>query len=283
VEAPPRSERPASRTALGVAALRATHQLFDDEPKILADPISGRLVGPAALETLRGQLTELAGEARRSLRAQVLLRSRFAEDRLADAVRRGVRQAVVLGAGLDTFAYRQPDWAGALRLFEVDHPASQADKRRRLAQAAVPIPANLDYVAIDFERVSLAEGLRASVLDFASPAFFTCLGVMVYLEAAAVDAIFALVAGFPAGSEIVFTFSQPGAAGSPTALRAAQAGEPWRSHVTPDTLRARLDSLGFSRLDILDQAAARAAYFREPRRDGLAPPARASIAAAMVG
>jgi len=275
-------ERGPSRTALGVAALRAFHQLADDEPKILDDPIAARLLDAPTLDAIRKGGGETWSEERRALRAHVLLRSRYAEDRLAEAVRRGVRQLVILGAGLDTFAYRQPAWARDLRIFEVDHQATQADKRRRLDQGGVPIPANLTYVAIDFERVSLREGLRASALDFTRPAVFTCLGVLVYLTEEAADAIFELVASFPAGSEIAFTFSSSQASQSITAVRAAEAGEPWRTHVDPATLREKLRAMGFSTVAFLEPEDAERRYFARARRDGLTAPRRTSIAAAVV-
>ena len=274
-------ERGASRTALGVAALRALHLIADDEPKILRDPIAGRLLGDEGARSIQP-----GGRARdaslKPLRAQVLLRSRYAEDRLAEAVKRGVRQCVILGAGLDTFAYRQPEWAAPLRLFEVDHSASQADKRARLERAGVAVPANLDYVAIDFETTSLRDGLAASALDFDQPTFFTCLGVMVYLTPEAVDAIFDLVASFPASSEIAFTYSPPQLRPSATAARAAAQGEPWLSRISQGDLTRQLKRLGFADVAFLDYEQARRAYFPARRLDGLEPPRRGTIAAAVV-
>jgi methyltransferase (TIGR00027 family) len=195
------TERDASRTALGVAAIRAIHQLLDGEPKILHDPIAARLLDPDVLGAISTGAARTEDPAVRALRSRVVLRSRYAEDRLALAAGRGVRQLVVLGAGLDTFAYRQPCWARQLSIFEVDHPASQADKRARLRRAGVPTPPNLQFAPIDFETISLGGGLRASTLDFRTPTFFSCLGVLVYLTREAVDAVFDLVAGFPSGSE----------------------------------------------------------------------------------
>src|SRR5271163_808264 len=219
-------ERNSSRTALGVASLRAVHQLLDGEPKILDDPIAARLLDASVIEEIHTIPARIHESMARGLRSHVVLRSRFAEERMAQAVERGVRQCVILGAGFDTFAYRQPDWARDLRIYEVDHQATQEDKRRRLRSAGIPVPANLEFVAIDFERVSLYEGLLTSSLNFSEPAFFSCLGVLVYLTREAVDAVFQLVAGYPVGSEIVFTFSLPESAlsGNEAANRAALAG-----------------------------------------------------------
>ena len=271
--------RHASRTALGVAALRAVHRLIDGEPKILDDPIAALLLDDDDGRQLFARVREPDVLA---LRSRVLLQSRFAEERMAEAVRRGVCQCVVLGAGFDTFAYRQPEWARSLRIYEVDHLATQTEKRRRLGKAGVLMPSNLEFVAIDFESVSLPDGLRTSSLDFSQPTFFSCLGVLVYLTREAADAIFALVGGFPAGSEIVFTFSTPDAAISNWADRVKHLGEPWRTHFEPDALMGDLHALGFSEILLLTTDAAEQAYFHS-RNDGLHAPRNASIAAAVVG
>ncbi len=277
-----KQRRATSRTALGVAAIRAMHQTIDGEPKILDDKISARLLGTDASDEIEQRARTAGGAAALDLRARVLLRSRFAEERLARAVARGVRQFVNLGAGLDTFAYRQPDWATPLRLFEVDHPASQADKRRRLAQAGIAVPDNLSYAAIDFEMTSLADGLAATSLDFAQPTFFSCLGVLVYLARDVVDALFRTVATFPAGSEIAFTFAaSESSLASPTAERARAAGEPWLTTFTQDELRRDLTGLGYGTIDFLEQA--EASRYLGQRSDALRPPARSSIATAIMG
>ena len=275
------ARRPASRTALGAAALRAFHQLRDGEPKVLDDPITPHLLGADLARALAA--IDPNDAAAGALRLQVVLRSRFAEDRLAQAVRRGVRQLVILGAGLDTFAYRQPDWAKALRIFEVDQPASQGDKRARLKAAGIEPPANVSFVAIDFERSSLREGLRASDLDFSAPTFFSCLGVLVYLSKAAVDAVFELVASFPPGSEIAFTYAGSDAGRSASAERAAALGEPWRTPLDAADLEADLRAAGFCEVTLLSPEQAEADYMAAPRRDGLVRPRASRIGAAVVG
>ena len=284
------AERASSTTALGVAALRAAHQLVDDEPKILNDPVSLQILDEQALQQIRSRPASLSAPWVLGLRSHVLLRSRYAEDRLAEAVQRGVRQYVSLGAGFDTFAYRQPQWAQSLRIFEVDHPASQQAKRARLESAGVEVPPNVEFVAIDFEHVSLREGLAASRLDHSRPAFFSCLGVLVYLTEEAADAVFRLVASFPASSEIAFTFSTPESSleRGEAERRAAMAamvegmGEPWRTFFEPDALRQRLRELGFSQISMLSPEEAEEKYFRG-RRDGLRPPRRGQIASAITG
>ena len=272
--------RGASRTALGAAALRVIHERLDGTPKVLDDPISARLLGARTLEAILagGEQARIAESA--GLRLHVVLRSRWAEERLKRAVDRGVRQFVTLGAGLDTFAYRQPHWARDLRIFEVDHPASQADKRERLAVAGIETPANLTFAAIDFEHVSLGEGLLASGVDVSAPTFFSCLGVLIYLAPEAVDAVFALAACFPAGSEIAFTFG--GFRSPAAAARAAELGEPWRTPLDPDVLAPRLRALGFGPI-AFPSAEEMCAYLQPPRTDGLTAPARPSVGAVIVG
>lgn len=274
----PAQQRSASRTALGVAALRAAHQRIDGEPKLLDDRISEKLVDR---ETLERTIERAAVPEALALRVRVLLRSRFTEERLEAAVRRGVRQFVCLGAGFDTFAYRQPDWAHSLRLYEVDHGGSQSAKRASLDEAGIVRPHNLEYVAIDFESVSLRDGLKASSLDFTQPTFFSCLGVLVYLSRAAVDEIFTLVADFPPGSEIAFTFATGQAMNSEAARRVENMGEPWRTHLEVAALSRDLARLGYGPLEMLDLAEAGRRFFRE-RTDLLQPPPRAGIAAAIV-
>jgi methyltransferase (TIGR00027 family) len=215
------------------------------------------------------------------LRAHVVLRSRFAEDRLAAAVSRGVRQYVILGAGFDTFALRQPPWARELRILEVDHAGTQDVKRSRLAAAGLAMPGNARLGSIDFEHESLSDGLRRHGVALDEPAFFSWLGVTMYLEEDAIDAVLRTVAAFPAGSEIVLTFAlPPGDAPSPFDERAANLGEPWVSYFTPETLAAKLLGVGFARVDFLSPAEAEARYFR-PRPADLPVPQRTNIVAAV--
>jgi methyltransferase (TIGR00027 family) len=145
-----------SKTAYGVAMRRAAHQLFDD-PRVLDDPLALQIVGERAADALRSKPRDAGNSIARAFRAFMAVRSRYAEDQIALAVRHGVDQCVVLGAGLDTFAYRNPH--SGLRVFEVDHPVTQAWKRERLRAASIPISPSLTFVSIDFERQTLAIGL----------------------------------------------------------------------------------------------------------------------------
>jgi len=129
-----------SRTALGVAWMRAVHQLLYPEPRILVDAPIVDLLGRPVLAP-DGEMTQrMQTPGARLLRSHVVLRSRFAEDRLAESRVRGVTQYVILGAGYDTFFARQPEWARSLRIFEIDQPATQQDKLAKIAAARLPIP-----------------------------------------------------------------------------------------------------------------------------------------------
>lgn len=278
----PEPQRSASKTALGVAIQRMIHQRLDDDPKILIDPIAERLLDGATQQQVLARLQGAREPGIAGLRSHVVLRSRFTEERLEAAVRRGISQFVILGAGLDTFAYRQPKWAQHLRIFEVDHQGTQADKRARLQRAGIALPENLDFVAIDFETTSLRDGLLASRLDFSRPAFFSCLGVLIYLSKDAVDAVFELVAGFPAGSEIAFTYSTPTSAFTDLASKVSALGEPWQSHFDPATWMPDLRARGYSEISVLGIDEAERLYFSK-RADGLHAPRRGGIAAAVVG
>jgi methyltransferase (TIGR00027 family) len=283
-------ERSSSTTALRVAQLRAVHQLFDGEPKILHDPVAVRLFETEIRERLKAEAPRVNEPWVSGLRSHVLLRSRYAEDRLAEAYRRGIRQYVLLGAGYDTFAYRQPAWAQDLRIFEVDHPASQREKQNRLQEAGISVPSNLEFISIDFEHVSLRDGLAASGLRFDQPVFFACLGVLVYLTPDAADAVFRCVALFPTLSEIVFTYSAPVSRLSPeeVARRAAigaiteSMGEPWQTFFEREVLEARLSELNFGEVTFLTAAEAESRYF-QGRNDGLRAPKREPIVSAVVG
>ena len=255
--------------------MRALHQTLD-EPRVLDDPITAQLVGRKELERQKKLFRLLPFMA--PLRANFAMRNRYAENCLAESLSSGVCQYVLLGAWLDTFGYRQPEWARSLRIFEVDHPATQHWKRTKLAAANVPIPANVSLVGVDFEKVSLREGLAAAGLDFTVPTFFASLGVTQYLTVAALDLSLKLVASLPRGSQIVFSFVVASGALSPKervfagvfAAIAAANREPWLTRFVPEQLAAKLAGMGFSKVIHLSNEAAIDRYFQQ-RRDGLAP------------
>ncbi len=240
-----------SRTALGAAGLRAAHQVLDGAA-IFADPLALRILGADADDLSREAEAE-TDPFRQRLRWFIAARSRIADDALAGAVKRGARQLVVLGAGLDTTAYRALP-SQDLRIFEVDHPATQSWKRERLAEADIPLPAALSFVPVDFERETLADGLAAAGFDFARQTFFTWLGVVPYLTDDAIFSTLGFIAGLPGGAHVVFDYVNPpdtmtesGRRAMHEALisRVAAIGEQLRNHFDSGALHARLKALGF--------------------------------------
>ena len=275
-----------SATAMGVAMRRAAHQLVD-EPRVFDDPLATRIIGEGALQRLKDELERQQHPFNRALRAHVAARSRYAEDRLRDAYVRGVRQYLVLGAGLDTFGWRNPH--PDLEVFEIDHPSTQAWKLARLEAVGVEAPANLAFAPVDFATQTLAEGLAAAGFDAARPAFVSWLGVSMYLHEDAAMRTLAELAALPTGSEVVFDFGVPPASLAPAArmahealaARVAAMGEPFLSAFDPEALPARLNGLGFSDVEILDAAALNSLYF-DGRSDGLRLAGASRIARARV-
>ena len=270
-----------SRTAVGVAALRAAHLLFDGPPSILDDTIAIQLIDP----DMRARL-DAPGAAEHvakvePLRVHVIVRSRYAEDCLQEAVRRGVTQYVILGAGLDTFAWRQPVWSAPVQIYEIDHPGSQQDKQDRLARAGLARPPNLTFVPVDFETEPLGERLREAGVDPRQPTFLSWLGVTPYLDESAIDDVLRVIVTGAPGTEVVFTFAPLGDTPSAVAAMAAVLGEVFRSHFTPEGLDAKLRAFGFAEVSFLTPEDAAARYFAG-RSDGLTPPRRISIARARV-
>ena len=268
-------EKP-SATAWRVAVGRAAHQYFDT-PKVFDDPLALRMVG--AYSGGRTPETFFKQRYNRSprtmfLRALLAVRSRIAEDSLAEVVERGVRQYVLLGAGLDTFAYRNP--YPDVRVFEVDHPATQAWKRKILERARVPTPASVTYVAVDFERQTAMDGLTAAGFDRSAPAFFAWLGVTMYLQEDVVYGVLRDIAALPPSSGVTFDYALSRSQISWPARfvvwmvnrRLRRIGEPWVTFFDPAVLIPELRALGFHEVRDLDADQLNAAYFKG-RADGL--------------
>jgi methyltransferase (TIGR00027 family) len=246
-----------SDTARGAAAYRAIHQTLEGGT-IFSDPFAAKILD----DETRARLEETAADpALRPMRLFIAARSRFSEDTLAACVARGVRQIVVLGAGLDTFSLRNPHAAQGVRVFEVDYPATQDWKRERLKQAGLGVPSSLTFAPIDFERQSLADGLNAAGFQADRPAFFQWLGVVPYLTADAISATLDFIAGVPQ-SEVVFDYAEP-FENYPAerrenvmevAARAASRGEPWLSQFDPVELSKMLRNKGFGIVEDLGLA-----------------------------
>jgi len=264
-----------SRSALTVASLRAVHQLLD-EPLVFPDPIALPLLGASTEAALRDDPFVLNDPMSRGLRGALVVRSRFVEDELARCVEAGVRQYILLGAGLDTYAYRNPYSDAGLRVFEVDHPGTQRWKKHLLADAGIGVPASLAFVPVDFERDDLGGALRQSGFRADQAACVSWMGVTMYLTADAVLRTLGTVAGFAAGSCLCFDYRVPATMLNPIERvvndvleqQIAALGEPWLSTFDPAQLRGQLLELGFSSAESATPDDLNVRYFAR-RKDGL--------------
>jgi len=271
-----REARP-SRTAYMVAMRRAAHQIFDD-PKVFDDPIAMPILGPGAEERLRSE-PRFLNRLGRAVRASMAARSRYAEDELARAVNRGAKQYVILGAGLDTFAYRNPYAQQQLRVFEVDYPTTQEWKRERLGAAHIAIPPSVSFAPVDFEHQTLSEGLQQAGFDATKPALFSWLGVTMYLARETVMDTFRFISSGAPGGGVVFDYMVPRETLRWThqlvydalSRRVAKAGEPFRTFFPPEKLREELEAMGFHSIENLGGEEINARYFHN-RSDGLRVP-----------
>jgi methyltransferase (TIGR00027 family) len=278
-----------SQTAMTAAAARAAHLLVDSEPRIFADSLAALLLGHEAETYLRyhrehGDHPLLAGT-----RAQATCRSRFTEDQLALAAARGTAQYVILGAGLDSFACRS-ELAGRLRVFEVDHPATQQRKRALLAAAGLAEPPTLTWVPVDFETDELIASLTAAGLDPAAPAFVSWLGVTMYLTAEAIGATLTSLSRLAPGSELVTDYmltadlrDADGVAYADLVMPDSERrGEPWLSFFTPEQMTGLLTRHGFTGVrDVRQRDAVSAALWE--RTDLLRPIELSRLCHATVG
>jgi methyltransferase (TIGR00027 family) len=253
-----------SRTARRAAFHRAAHQVLE-HGRIFTDPLALRILGLDEAAVLREAERQPSA---RGLRLFIAARTRFAEDSLATAADRGARQLVVLGAGLDTYAYRGA-LLDRLRVFEVDHPATQAWKLQRLAEAGIALPGSLTFAPVNFERETLGDGLEAAGFDPAQQTFFTWLGVVPYLTKDAVWSTLSFIAPLPGAAHVVFDYADPPDQLPPEmraihdrgAARVVEAGEPWINYFESDELRVKLRSLGFSTVEDLGPSAIAARFF----------------------
>jgi len=264
-----------SQTAEICAAIRAMHFLHGERPLVFEDPVAIELVGPGWREAcLRGDEFGLNSGA-----GVVLGRCRYAEDLLEAAVRSGVDQYVILGAGLDSFALRRPDLLATIRVYEVDQPATQAWKRERLAELGRELPAALEFVAADFEQETVAEALGRSSYRSDRRAFFSWLGVLAFLTHAAIlRSLESLAAASAPGSEVIFDYQVSHEFLDPQDVPLiqeadefiAQIGEPKRSWLNPLTFPNEVCALGFDLIENLSPKQLEERYFAG-RSDGLRP------------
>jgi methyltransferase (TIGR00027 family) len=275
-----------SRTAMLAAVARGLHRHRDAYPWVLDDPYATVLVGPGwgQLEAMADALFE--EPVQRRVRAGVAARSRYAEDRLIGGA---FTQYVVLGAGLDSLAWRRPDLLRRLTIFEIDHPLSQAWKRERIEQVTLPANARHLFVPIDFEVESLRAGLEAAGFDWTRPALFAWLGVTMYLTNEAVETTLRTIAACAPGSEVVFTYRVDDsllddlgrefiAIFEPLAAQSGEPVQPGRSVKEIEKL-VRGSGLQVEALPTWDEIVTR--YFAD-RTDGLVPASPEGLAVAAV-
>jgi methyltransferase (TIGR00027 family) len=267
--------------------MRAAHLLLDDEPKIFRDDFALQFSGEQSEPSLGEGMPGIDGDAAnrpgpqmaefpKMVRAFMIARSRFTEDALLRAVGNGIRAYIILRAGLDSFAWRHPELRNNLRVFEVDHPASQAWKRARLEELGLDTPGNLSFLPMDFERQALLDALREAGLGANQPAFFSWLGVTQYLTMGAVLGTLRQIAAFGPGTQVSFTFvapPDPWAENERQLLAmatawAASRGEPWLTFLNPSEVTGQLEALGFHILEHLSPGDANNRYFAA-RADGL--------------
>jgi methyltransferase (TIGR00027 family) len=251
------------RTALGAALMRGLHLLYDGEPKVLRDVYAISLGGWTEEQMLGARA--VAGST-----SAWVSRGRFAEDRLADARARGVRQYVILGAGLDSFALRQAETLGELIVFEVDDPPMQEWKRRRIEQLRLVPPSALRFVPCDFESRSIPSALADAAFMADEPALVSWLGVTQYLTQEAIAQTLRWVSHLAPGSEIVLTFVVPGPEADAERELHATRGTRFATFFTPEQMVAVLADAGL-RADLVPPNHVEAAYFVD-RDDGLHAP-----------
>lgn len=257
-------KRPKSTTAELVATVRASHLRWDDAP-IFTDSYARQMLSPfwRAVATYR-PLNWLVGDvimgAYRPIHPSIVLRIRYSEDQLMEAVKAGASQYVILGAGYDTFALRHKELADQVRVFEVDHPATQDVKRQRILEANGEVPPNLTFVPVDFESDRLNEELARAGFDQQAPAFFSWLGVTYYLTLEAIGDTLACIAAMAApGSRLVFDYKiarqmMPEEWKTLTGKLerfVARLGEPMLSNFAPETLRDTMSMHGFKEVELL--------------------------------
>jgi methyltransferase (TIGR00027 family) len=258
-----------SLTAKKVAMMRAAHQILDS-PKVFEDPIALDIIGPENVSEIHSEIRKFKTRLHSYLRAIVVARSKFVEDELSVAIKHGVRQYVILGAGLDTFAYRNPYSNDGLKVFEVDHPATQEWKRQQLDAAKIPIPNNLILAPIDFKSQTLADQLQEAGFKADEPSFFSWLGVTMYLNRETMMATMNYISSsIPSGSEIIFDYTIPPSSQNflrrlvfrLIARKVAVIGEPWRSFFDPKSLMADLKAIGFTQAEDIGPDEINARFF----------------------
>jgi methyltransferase (TIGR00027 family) len=262
-------------TAVRTALWRALHLEVDAPPHVLEDRIGLQLAGVGADWRERPDMNEYATPG---VRASIVARARYIEDLVTEQADHGVRQYILLGAGLDTFAQRRPEIASTITVFEVDQPGPQAWKRQRLVELGFGVPDSLRLVPVDFETTSWWDGLLANGFDASDPAVVASLGVSMYLTREATAATLSQSAALAPGSTFAMTFMQPLELVDPdeqemhraTNAAARASGTPFISYYAPDEILAMAREAGFTSARHVSAADYTQRYFAD-RTDGLRP------------
>jgi len=271
-----------SSTAEATAAMRAAHYLYH-QPVVFHDPYALQLTSPALRRVLQNRFfgwllsRKFISSSLRPITAQVVSRAKYAEEKLEQAVAKGIYQYVMISAGLDTFSLRRPDFSSGLQIYELDHPATQRIKQKRLMDISATGPAGVEFLAVDLEKQTIAEALSSSSFSKEKKAFFSWLGTVPYLSVEAVFKVLRSLAAYATrGSEIVFDYSIPPDMWAPEDRQAlgrilriiARQGEALQSFFEPDAFPDDVSHLGYHIFENISPAELNDRYFSD-RSDGL--------------
>ena len=271
-----------SSTAEATAAMRAAHFLYH-QPVIFNDPYALQLTSPALRRVCQNQFfrwllrRKFISASLRPITAQVVSRAKYAEEKLEQAVSRGISQYVIISAGLDSFCLRRPDFSAGLQIYEIDHPSTQQTKQKRLLEILDSSPKGVEFLAVDLEKRTIADALSASSYLKNKRAFFSWLGTVPYLSADAIFNVLRDLASFAArGSEIVFDYLIPTYLWDPKERQALKSilriierrGEPMKSFFDPDVFSDEVSHLGYHIFENISPAELNQKYFSD-RSDGL--------------
>jgi len=271
-----------SSTAEATAAMRAAHFLYH-QPVIFNDPYALQLTSPSLRRVLQNRFfgwllsRKFISESLRPITAQVVSRAKYAEEKLEQAVSKGISQYVIISAGLDSFCLRRPDFSGGLQIYEIDHPATQQAKQKRLMEILVSSPKGVEFLAVDLEKQTIPDALSASSYLKERRAFISWLGTVPYLSEKSVFNVLRDLASFVArGSEIVFDYSIPIYMWDPKEHQALMRilrlielrGEPMKSFFKPDVFSDEVSHLGYLIFENISPEEMNQNYFSD-RSDGL--------------
>jgi methyltransferase (TIGR00027 family) len=274
--------RQRSLTAEATAAMRAMHLLYH-QPVVFNDPYALHLTNPALRRVCQNRFfrwllrRKFISESLRPITAQVVSRARYAEEKLEQAAAKGISQYVIISAGFDSFCLRRPDFSVGLQIYEIDHPATQQIKQKRLMETIDSSPKGVEFLAVDLEKQTIADALSDSSFLKDERVFFSWLGTIPYLSEDAVFTVLRDLASFAArGSEIVFDYSIPTYLW-PLEERQAlgrimriigRRGEPIKSFFESDAFPDEVSRLGYHIFENISPAELNKKYFLD-RSDGL--------------